>query len=411
MLFTVLVLAAVAAAQLPENAGSFPVGTRTISVAGAPGGNTSVSMLVHYPATSSGASTPLQTASAPYPVIVFGHGFSLSADLYATLYAHWASHGFVVAAPTTESGLFTGNLPKFLVDMQATVLGLRAAAAAPASWFFGGVTSDVRGVAAGHSFGGAAALVAASARPDLFLAVTPMAATATSPQGVDILAATAALTVPVLSFGASTDTIVPPSQNLDVIHAAVPTTKLLVEIAGGTHSYFHEAWYLDRLAEPAGLIPVAQQQLLVRRYATAFFDWQSRAGTKWLNALAGPPAHADAGLSRYENLLLAPVLFAEGPAVSGQTYTVHPTWQPGDGTLFAFSTAAANAATPYGTLLIDVAGATLLDLGLTGPNGYATASAVVPGGPPYSGLTVYSQALIYRTGASALSNALVTTIP
>ncbi len=410
--FVSALLASLTPAQgAPETAGPYLAGSRTITVAGITGGNASVGLIVYYPALTAGASTPFNPAAGPCPLVVFGHGFSLTADLYATLYSHWASHGWIVAAPTTESGLFTGNLPRFIADLEAAVGGVRAAAQTNGNPLFGAVTPLVRACAAGHSFGGAGALVAASARPDLFQAVLSMAATSTSPQAVDILGAVGALTVPALHFGASSDTTVPPPQNLDPLYTATPTTRLMVEIAGGTHSYFHEAWGIDRLTETPGSITVAQQQLLVRRYSTAFLDWQTRGGLRWLEPLLGPSAHADARLSRYQNTLVDPVLFAGSPPVGGQLYTVYPTGRAGDGVLFALATAPADLATPYGQLLVDLGSTTLLDPGPTGANGYAVIAAIMPSGAPFQGITFFSQALLYRPGFARLTNRLTTLIP
>jgi pimeloyl-ACP methyl ester carboxylesterase len=409
---SILALAGVILGQTaPETAGPFITSTRTVNIPGIAGGNASVSLLVTYPATSSAANAPFGASAAPCPLIVFGHGFSLSADLYATLFAHWASHGWIVAAPTTEQGLFTGNLPKFIADCEAAVIGLRAAVQSPASPFFGAMSASVLAIAAGHSFGGSAAIVAASARPDLFLAVTTMAATSTSPQGVDILGAVANLSVPALHFGASSDTVVPTSQNLDPIYAATPTTRIKVKIAGGTHSYFHEAWYADRLTESPGQISVAQQQMLVRLYSTAFFAWKARADLQWLERLLGPSAHTDSALSGYESVLLDPVLFAAGQPVTGQVYSLFPTWQPGDGVIVGISPGGANVPTPYGALLLDLSTSTTFDAGQTGPAGFATVSAIVPGGPPYSGAIIHAQALIFRPGAARLTNPVVITLP
>ncbi len=40
------------------------------------------------------------SSGGPYPLIVFAHGFSATPDIYRELLQHWASAGYVVAAPT-----------------------------------------------------------------------------------------------------------------------------------------------------------------------------------------------------------------------------------------------------------------------------------------------------------------------
>ncbi len=48
-------------------------------------------------------------AAGTYPVIVFQHGFALSADYYSTMLTHVASHGFVVVAPQMYEPKLFGN--------------------------------------------------------------------------------------------------------------------------------------------------------------------------------------------------------------------------------------------------------------------------------------------------------------
>lgn len=43
-------------------------------------------------------------AGAPYPLVVFGHGFDVTPDVYATLLDAWARAGYVVAAPVFQLG-------------------------------------------------------------------------------------------------------------------------------------------------------------------------------------------------------------------------------------------------------------------------------------------------------------------
>lgn len=396
--------------QLPEDPGPYAAGFRLLSVPGLTGGNASVALRLHYPATAPGQDRPLAQAATPCPLVVFGHGFSLQAILYDSLYDHLASHGFVVAALATEEGLFTGNLPRFLVDFQAAVAGVRALAQDPLHPLAGAVAVDVRADAAGHSFGGAAALVAASRRPDLFRSVTSMAATASSPQGVDILAAVAALQVPALHFGASRDTVVPPGQNLDPIAQATPTSVRWCEIGGGTHSYFHERWGPDRLVEAPGTITVAEQQRILRRHWTAFLQWQHRGDRRAVDLLLGPTAVADPSLSRQGTAWRAAELFTSGSPSPGGVIGVHPLRLPGDGALVGVGFAG-TAPTPFGTLGIDPASLTVLGFAVCAPAAFGSVAQPVPADPGLSGLTVTFQALLLPAAAGpALSPAVAVTI-
>ncbi len=391
----------------PDLPGPRVVSVRSISVAGLPGGNANVALDIYYPATASSAAAPLDISGAPYDAVTFGHGFSLPASLYETLYRHFASHGFVVAVPRTEEGLFTGNLPEFIEDQSAAVAGLRDLAATSGHPLQGAVASGVRATAIGHSFGGAAALVAASGRPDLFDAVVTLAATATSPQNVDILGAAAALAVPILHMGSDTDLIVPPPQNLDPLWQASPPPRLLAEIGGGRHSYFHEAWYVDRLTEPAGAISVAAQQAIIRRYVTSFLDAFGRGGTALLPWLLGPAATGDPALSRFDAILDPPILFGAGSAAVGTTYLLTAARRAGDTALFAAALGAAAIPTPAGLLLLDPASLILLGTLPSGTGPAATLALPVPAAP---GVAVLFQALLQGAVPDELTGAVAVTI-
>jgi hypothetical protein len=61
-----------------------------------------ISVTVRYPAEGDPSTPPAQDAPAlddAFPLVVFAHGFDVSADTYATLETQLAAAGFVVAAP------------------------------------------------------------------------------------------------------------------------------------------------------------------------------------------------------------------------------------------------------------------------------------------------------------------------
>lgn len=402
-----------AQATEPESLGPYLTGNRTISVAGIAGGNTNVSLRVYYPATAAGANQPLALSGAPYPIVVFGHGFSLSVSLYATLMNHLATHGYIVAGVATEEGLFVGNLPRYIKDCEAAVVGLRAAGSNASSPLFQGVASNAKAAAIGHSFGGAAALVAASERPDLFAALVTLAATATSPQGVDIFQAASTLTVPACHFGASQDSIVPPGANLDVLYAATPTTKRLLEIAGGNHGYFHEAFGIDWLTEAPAAIPVSEQQRVVRRYQLCFLEWAMRGSPLLLDRFLGPTAVSDPALSRQSVNLDETLLFGNGTGTQGQFYGLYPARDPGDSALLfvAFALAPMPIPTAYGSFRLDPNTTVALVTLPVGADGYAPLEFTMPPLPTLSGLTFPTQAVAPLAPGNSLSNTWSITIP
>ena len=58
---------------------------------------------------SEGLNAPVLTGNK-YPLISFGHGFTLNPNLYVSLYRHLASWGYIVIAPSTETGFSPGKI-------------------------------------------------------------------------------------------------------------------------------------------------------------------------------------------------------------------------------------------------------------------------------------------------------------
>jgi dienelactone hydrolase len=107
------------------------------------------------------------TSGGPYPLVVFGHGFTLTPADYATLLRAWAAAGYVVAAPVfplgnanapggpTESDLV--NQPRDMSFVITTLLGLSRLRTGPLA---GKVDPSLVAVA-GHSDGAVTALAVA----------------------------------------------------------------------------------------------------------------------------------------------------------------------------------------------------------------------------------------------------------
>ena len=55
--------------------------------------------MIVYPGAQIGWEAPLDPASAPYPLVLFGHGYSTNPDAYMSTLQHLASWGMVVVAP------------------------------------------------------------------------------------------------------------------------------------------------------------------------------------------------------------------------------------------------------------------------------------------------------------------------
>jgi dienelactone hydrolase len=120
---------------------------------------------VYYPAAAGTATSEPQpdaapdTTHGPYPLIVFAHGYSTTAESYQDLLAHWASAGYVVAAPTfplssatSPCGAIAGDVVNQPKDMSFVITSVLDASRAQAVPLAGLVDAQHIG-AAGHSNG------------------------------------------------------------------------------------------------------------------------------------------------------------------------------------------------------------------------------------------------------------------
>lgn len=196
---------------------------------------------IHYPAISAGDEQPIEAGS--FPVIVLGHGFVMTVDAYAYLGQFFSTAGYIVVMPTTEGG-FLPDHEAFGEDLRFVAAQLTLENLDPLSFFFGHVGNGR--ALLGHSMGGGAALLGASANADID-AVMVMAPAETSPSAI---AAAASVSVPTLLFAASEDCVTPPGSNQQPMYEALDVPcKMLISISGGGHCYFGDENFLCSFGE------------------------------------------------------------------------------------------------------------------------------------------------------------------
>lgn len=128
----------------------------------------SIDTTIFYPATGAPGADPASDvpvedappADGPFPLIVFAHGYTASADVYKGILQSWAAAGYVVAAPNfpltttaTPGGPNAGDFANQPADMSFVITSVLDAAKGGDAPLAGLVDGEHIGVA-GHSLGG-----------------------------------------------------------------------------------------------------------------------------------------------------------------------------------------------------------------------------------------------------------------
>lgn len=251
-------LALALAAAVPARAsggcdGPWPVAETSRTFVDAARNDRNVPVRLFHPGVAAGAGGQPVTGCA-FPVVAFGHGFTIPETRYRWLAEALAAQGFVVALAATETGLSPSHaalagdlafLPRALVRDSG----------------FATVAGTARAIG-GHSMGGGAALLAAASAPraGVLFALAPAE---TSPSAI---AAAAAIRAPALLVTGSRDCVTPTAQHAGPMFAALataPEQRRLLDIAGGSHCQFSDGWFTCSLGEAscggAATLPAAQQ--------------------------------------------------------------------------------------------------------------------------------------------------------
>jgi dienelactone hydrolase len=217
-------------------------------------------------------------ARGPFPLIVFGHGFAVTPDIYASLLEAWARAGYVVAAPIfplenanapggpDESDLV--NQPRdmsFLISEMITASSVRGG-------FFHHMIDPGRIAVTGQSDGGETALAVAYDVHYLDRRVSAAAilsgAEIPGVSGFDFPAPSP----PLLATQGTADTVNPPTLTHAFFDIA-PAPKFLLTLFGASH---------------LGPYTDAQPQLaIVERVTIAFFDHYLKGGLQGLRRMTG----------------------------------------------------------------------------------------------------------------------------
>jgi fermentation-respiration switch protein FrsA (DUF1100 family) len=201
--------------------------------------------LIRYPALGPRSATdvanaPPARAAAPFPLVIFGHGFAETPTPYAQLLQAWARAGYVVAAPIfpleqadAAGGPNENDLVNQPRDMSLIISRLLEASAGRGT-FFTGLINPREIAVTGQSDGGETALAVAYDR--FFLdrrvraAVILSGAKIPGVGGFDFPAPSP----PLLATQGTADTINPPSFT-HAFYDGAPPPKYLLQLFGAPH--------------------------------------------------------------------------------------------------------------------------------------------------------------------------------
>lgn len=282
LLFFSLVLGCAAVAQ-------FQVGSTTITFndpsrsggfgsGGGPGRQ--IQTEIYYPANTAGSNVAV--ADGQFPVITFGHGFLMAWDAYENLWEEFASHGYIMAFPRTEGGIFPShqNFALDLVVVNEKMLALNDNAG---SLFFEHI-SELSALM-GHSMGGGCAVVAAANNPN----VATLVGLAPAETNVSAIGAAQNVSVPSVVFSGSADGVTPPSEHhIPIYNNIAADCKHFVSILGGAHCYYNNSNFNCDFGESvsSGGISItrAEQQQITYDYLNAWLDAVLKASCEGLEA-------------------------------------------------------------------------------------------------------------------------------
>lgn len=184
---------------------------------------------LYYPANTAGTNVPLASGTNRFPVVVFGHGFSLPASAYVKLADSLTRYGYVAAFPNTETGLSPSH-DNFGKDLSFLCTAIITSDADPTSFLYQRLVA--KAALGGHSMGGGCSFLAAATGNSNIYALFNMAAAETTPSAI---AAAGLISIPTLQFSGSNDCIVPPATQQSMYNNLQSGCKSQVTITGATH--------------------------------------------------------------------------------------------------------------------------------------------------------------------------------
>ncbi|MCB9203502.1 MAG: hypothetical protein H6603_00880 [Flavobacteriales bacterium] len=208
----------------------FQVGTRTITYNDPARNNRAIECRIYYPGTTAGANVPV--ASGEFPIIVFGHGFTMQPTAYINWGDEFVPEGYIIVLPATETG-FGPVHEQFGLDLRFIATQMQAEGQDNTSPFYQHVYN--RTAIMGHSMGGGSSFLAASG----FSGVDCIVGLAPAETGPSAVSAGANVSAPTLILSGASDGVTPPADHhIPIYNGVAANCKYFVSIANGSHCRF-----------------------------------------------------------------------------------------------------------------------------------------------------------------------------
>jgi len=181
-----------------------------------------VQVKLYYPATANGNNAPW--AAGTFPLVSFGHGFSMFYTAYQNLWEYFVPRGYVMAMVDMENSVIPPpSHSNFGLDIHFAARELiQRSNTAGSDPIYG----KLNGKAAfmGHSMGGGSSVLGAASEPGFPDAVVGLSAAETNPSAVT---AATQVTSPFLMLAGEKDLVTPPSQHqIPIFNALASSCKV-----------------------------------------------------------------------------------------------------------------------------------------------------------------------------------------
>lgn len=246
--------------------GQFAIGHRTITYNDPDRTNRAIECEIYYPGISAGNNVAVE--SGEFPVIVFGHGFTMQPTAYPNWNDEFVPDGYIVVLPATETG-FSPSHQEFGLDLRFIATQMQAEGQNNASPFYQHVSDKT--ALMGHSMGGGAAFLAASGFSGVDC-IVGLAPAETNPSAV---AAGANVSAPAMILSGASDGVTPPADHhIPIYDGLASSCKYFVSIANGSHCRFASNPGLCTFGEIIpGSLSAADQQAVSYAVCHPWFDY------------------------------------------------------------------------------------------------------------------------------------------